>query len=633
MHHLIKPFLYVCLIGLVLFGSGCLGVLFYVSEQPWVDFSVLEHYNPGKPSVLLDDEGNEWARFRFDKRDVIKLNQIPDKVIHAFLAAEDWHYFKHAGLSFKGIIRSILINILSLRKAQGASTITQQLVRLLFFDTEKSFKRKIKEQILALVVERQFTKEQILETYLNHIYLGGGIYGVEAACQRFWGKHVRDIAIDEAAILAAIVRCPQVYCPLYNPESTQKRRNLILRNMHKLGFIKKDEYEMGRNKPIIILKNDQQLYAPHLKETLRIFLEETIGKEKLYTGGLRIQTTLNRKMQETAEKVFKEQFNKMHKRFSADLEGALLCIEGSSGAVKALIGGCDFRTSQFNRALSARRQMGSTFKPLIFASALAKGKSFADIAIDEPLTLICNNQEWSPCNSTKQFHGPMTLAQALSLSNNIISIKTFLETRETVVSLAQDCGLRGVIFPYPSLALGCVESSVLEAVSMMNIFAHQGTFVEPYMIEWIKDEWGTKIWKTQPQKKQVLSSIICGQVAKVLTHRIEQAKKNQPSRWFDCDALGKTGTTNDARTCWFVGSTPRYTTGVYVGHDDNRSLGKEVFGSQTALPLWRDFNRQINNDEKHFNYDPVLQEITIDAITGAPCSPDSPQALPILVAA
>ncbi len=614
----------------IVFFSACLGVLFYVTQQPWVDFSVLEHYNPGKASILLDDEGNEWARFRFDKREVIKLKQIPDKVIHAFLAAEDWNYFKHRGLSFKGIIRSTLINLYSLRKAQGASTITQQLVRLLFFETEKSFSRKIKEQIISLAVEWRFTKEQILETYLNHIYLGSGIYGVEAASQRFWGKHIQDVSIDEAAILASIVRCPQQYCPLYNPESTRKRRNLILKNMYTLGFITKSDYEKSKDLPITVLKRDTQTLAPHLKETIRLFLEETVGKEKLYTGGLKIQTTLNRKMQEAAETVFKEQFKKLHKRFSKDLEGALVCIEGATGSIKALVGGCDFNVSQYNRAITARRQMGSTFKPLVFASAIAAGRSFAQIEIDEPITITLPTQEWSPGNATNTFSGPMTLAHGLSTSNNIVSIKTFLAHQDAVMRLAQACGLKGAVYPYPSLALGCVDASVCETVAMMNIFAHQGAFVEPFMISWIKDEWGTKIWKAKHSTKTVLSPVISSQVAKILTLRIEQAKKKQPDKWFDCEAFGKTGTTNDARTCWFVGATPRYTTAVYIGHDDNRPLGEEVFGAQTALPIWKDFNRAINNDIKHFSYDPSLKESIIHAFTGLPCLADDPNAIPQL---
>lgn len=627
---MIKQLFFTLFLFIILFCSVCLGVLFYVTEQPWVDFSTLENYNPGKSSILLDDEGNEWARFQLDKREVIKLSTIPQHVINAFIAAEDWNFFKHAGLSVKGIARSLVVNVASGRKAQGASTITQQLVRLLFFENEKSFKRKIKEQITAIVVERQFTKEQILETYVNHIYLGSGIYGIEAASQRFWGKPITQVSIDEAAVLAAIVRSPAHYCPLYNPESARKRRNLILKNMASLGFITKQDYDIACQKPVTTRIRDTHSFAPHLKETIRLFLEDTVGKQKLYSGGLKIQTTLNRSMQQAAEKAFYDHFKRMEKRFG-DLDGALFCIEGATGAIKALIGGRDFQRSQYNRALQAKRQMGSTFKPLICADALSKGRSFSDIEVDEPITLTINNQEWSPRNSTNTFTGPMTLAHALSTSNNIVIIKTFLSSGpDGVIKLARECGLQ-IDQAYPSLALGCVEASPAQAVCCMNLFAHQGMYVEPFMVQWIKDEWGTKLWKATPNKKQVLSPTISGQVGKVLMHRIEKAKKARPETWFDCDALGKTGTTNDSRTCFFIGATPRYSTAVYVGYDDNRSIGKDVFGAQTAFPIFKEFNKQINNDIKHFTFDPGLREKIIHGLTGSECSADDPQAIVTLV--
>ena len=519
----------------------------------------------------------------------------------------------------------------ALKKAQGASTITQQLVRLLYFETEKSYSRKIKEQILALVIERQFTKEQILETYLNHIYLGSGIYGVEAATQRFWGKHIKDITLDEAAVLASIVRSPQHYCPLYSTDRALKRRNLILSNMHKLKFITPKEYEEARQKPVVTVKRDTHSCAPHAKETIRLMLEELVGKHKLYTGGLRIQTTLNRKMQDAAAQAFQDHLTKLRKRFTPTLEGALLSIEGSTGQIKALIGGSDFQASQFNRALKARRQLGSTFKPLVYAHALSQGKLFTDCEIDEPIILELPTSTWTPQNSSRRFDGLMTLAHALSTSNNSVTIKTFLASGpEGIVSLAQACGLRASE-PYPSLALGCLDTTLSEAVAMMNIFAQQGTYYEPHLVLWIKDEWGTKLWKAKPIEKAVIAPRISAQVAKVLMIKIEQARKRNPKTWFSCEAFGKTGTTNDARTCWFIGSTPRYTTGVYLGHDNNRSLEEEVFGSQIAFPLWKSFNKAIANDLQSFTFDPSLKEITIHPSTGVPTAQDDPVGISLFV--
>ncbi len=627
MVHRIAYFL--CTTGIVGF-SAALGVLFYSSEQPWVDFTILEHYNPGKPSILLDDQGKEWGRFEFDKREVIRYNQLPPCVINAFVAAEDWQFFNHNGLSYKGIIRSALVNLTSRRRAQGASTITQQLVRLLFFEKQKNFTRKIKEQILALVVERQFTKQQILETYLNHIYLGAGIYGVEAACQRFWGISVKDCTPDQAAILAAIVRYPTKYCPLYNPEASEGRRNLILSNMRKLGFITQEEYAEARSKPVTCVTHSNNTLGAHIKETMRLFLEERFGKKKLYTSGLKIQTTLNRRMQHAAEKVFKRQMALLHEQFTPELEGALVCIEGSTGAIKALIGGCNFNTSQFNRALQAKRQMGSTFKPLVFAQALTQGKNFTTIEVDEPFTLTSGGKEWTPGNAANRFDGPMTLAHALSRSNNIVTIKSFLEAGpQKTADLAKACGLNPT-HAYPSLALGCIEATPLQVVSTMNIFAQQGNYVEPYSIIWVKDQWGNKLYRSKTHKKQILLPFIADQVARVLTLRIEQARKRAPHLFCPCEALGKTGTTNDARTTWFVGATPRYTTAVYIGFDNNRSLG-DVFGSRTAFPIWRDFNEVIKQKPEKFSYDSHLEEITIDSITGQPCRASSSNAVTILV--
>lgn len=627
----IKRLMFLIFLGCTLVISGTLGILFYAAEHPWVDFSVLEHYNPGKPSILLDDEGNEWGRYELDKRQIRKLSQIPPCVIHAFIAAEDWQFFSHGGLSYKGIIRSTLVNLMHLRNAQGASTITQQLVRLLFFENKKTYTRKIKEQILALVVEQQFTKDQILETYLNHIYLGAGIYGVEAACQRFWGKPITACTIDEAAVLASIVRYPRKYCPLYHPESTLQRRNLILKNMASLGYITQKEYADARLRPVSCIAAQKGVLGSHLKESLRQFLEETYGKKQLYTGGLKIQTTLNSAMQRTAERVFKEHFKNLHEKYSPELEGALVCIEGSTGAIKALVGGCNFSSSQFNRAFNAHRQIGSTFKPLVFAQGLMKGKSMSDVALDEPFTLMQGNQEWSPVNANKKFKGPMTLASALSSSNNIIAIKTFLESGpEDIVKLAQACDLRPT-HAFPSLALGCVEATPLQTAAMMNIFAQKGTYVKPYSLVMVRDQWGAKLYKATPVKRHVLPAYISDQVAKVLTFGIEKARKLTPELFPLCSALGKSGTTNDSRTCYFVGATPRYATAVYIGFDDNRSLGKYAMGSRTAFPLWRAFNHAISQPAEAFEWDPLLEEIHANSITGVRCAQDHAQAISLLV--
>lgn len=629
---MVKKFFTTFLIITIIASSFVFGALFYLSQEPWVDFSVLENYDHNKPSILLDDEGIEWGRFSIDKRELIKFKHIPKNIINAFISAEDHNFFQHSGLSFKGIVRSIFVNILSRKKLQGASTITQQLVRLLFFESTKSFKRKIKEQLLSIIVELQFTKEQILETYLNNIYLGCGIYGIEAASQRFWGKHAWEVTNDEAAILASIVKSPNKLCPLNNPDQTLIRRNYVLNSMYKLGFINLEEYKKCFENPIRVIKEDKDEIAPHLKEEIRIFLEETLGKQQLYTGGLKIYTTLNLRTQKIAQKVFNENLEKLKKTLTPDLDGALISIDGKTGAIKALIGGYNYEKSQFNRALKAKRQMGSIFKPIIYATAIASGKSFADIEIDEPITLNINGQEWSPQNFYESFEGPMTLAKALSISNNIIPIKLLLNLgASSVIKMAQKCGIKENMNPYPSLALGCVDVTLDQTAAMINVFTQNGNYVEPYFIYYIKDEWGTKIYKNKEIKKYVLSSKITSQVAKILSIVVDRHKKRDPGSWFTFDALGKTGTTNDCRTCWFSGATPTLTTSLYIGCDDNRTLGQSIYGSQTVLPIWKEFNKQVGSQQKKFNYDPSLKEISIDSKTAQSIPEDDPNSISILV--
>jgi len=627
-----KFFLYLFYI-IVIACTALLGTVFFIINNKVIDFSALEHYNPGKPTILLDDQGNEWARFQLDKREPVSLDKIPKHLIDAFIAKEDWRFFKHCGISFKGIIRSIIKNIYYGKRMQGASTITQQLVRLLFFNAKKTFRRKIKEQIFSLLIEQQFTKEQILETYLNHVCFGRGIYGVQAACQRFWGIDVWDISIDQAAVLAGIIQSPENYCPLVYPLSAAKRKNVVLSQMKKLQFITDDEYRQAKDLPVIVNQSKFCSLAPHLKEYIRIFLEKLVGKKKLYTGGLVIQTTVNKTIQEKALDSFNEQYKKLTDKLSKKVDGALISIDVSTGEIKALIGGSNFKKSQFNRVLQAKRQMGSIFKPILYAAAIQSGKSFADTQVDEPIELLQNNKIWKPKNAFLNFEGEITLAWALSISNNIVAIKTLLDIGvENVIALAQKFRLNCTFHPYPSLALGCVDVSLKNAAGMFNVFANNGFYIEPHCIKWVKDELGTKIWKAKPHVEQILHPRISGQVAKVLQLGLKRIRRLIPQKWVDAEAISKTGTTNDSRICWFIGSTPTLTTGVYIARDDNKSMGKNIYPLRTAFPIWIGLNRELDFSIKKFSFDPSLREICVNSKTGEPTLRSTdPDAIAILI--
>ena len=615
----------------ILILASLAGSAMYIFTQHTVNFERLSHYNPGNPSLLLDDEGNEWGRFQLDRREPIALAHMPQHLIHAFIAAEDWQFFSHSGISWKGIIRSALVNLMHGKKVQGASTITQQLVKLLFFDSKKTFKRKIKEQVYAILAELQCTKEQILETYLNHVYFGFGMYGVEAASQRLWGKHAAQLSLDECATLAAIIRCPGQYSPIINPLSAKSRRTIILQSMKKLHFISDAQFQQAIAQPIAIKDYDRTVIAPHLKELIRMQLEEEIGKEILYTGGLIIQTTINCTIQQHAEKSFVDHMTELKKTLMPKIDGALITIDSKSGSIKAMVGGYNFNESKFNRAWQAKRQMGSVFKPIIYGAALARGAHFTDLEIDEPLTIEQHNALWQPNNYNNKFDGQMTLAYALVRSNNIVSVKTLLKTgMNPVISLAKACHIEERMHPYPSLALGCVDATLKEVCGMFNVFANNGIYVEPHPIKWVKDQWGSKIWKAEPCSERVLPAHITGQVAKVLELGIKRWRKAYNQELIADDVICKTGTTNDFRTCWFAGATPELTTLMYVGCDDNCSM-VDAYPIKTAFPIWLGLHSKLKPTGKKFTYDPSLRPIFINQWTGKATHANDPDGIEICI--
>ena len=608
------------------------GAFFAFIHYYTINWSALERYNPGQASVVLDSSGNEWMRFSLDRRQPIEYHHIPLHVIRAFCAAEDWYFFSHSGLSYKGILRSLLVNLYYGKKVQGASTITQQLVKLLFFDARKTFSRKLKEQLYALLVEQQFSKEQILQTYLNHVYFGSGIYGIEAAAQRFWNISARELTIGQAAVLAGIIRRPEYYCPLHAPLSAQKRRDVVLQSMHKKKWITDEEYNLAVATDLDLQEQEYDVYGLHVREMIRKEVEPFVGKKSLYTGGMIIQTTIDSTLQKKSEQIFKHQCLALHQSLHMPINGGLVSLEPLTGEIKALVGSYDADVSKFNRAVQAHRQLGSIIKPLIYAAAMQKGRTFAHVEIDEPFSLAEGGTVWSPRNYDKKFNGPLTLAYALSISSNIVAIKTLLDVgASAVVDLLQKCHITAPLHTYPSLALGCIDVTLLEAVGMFNIFATNGVYVKPHFIRWVKNGLGSKIYRHQDVKESIISPFVCGQVTKVLTHGLKRVRHLFEGPWIDAQAISKTGTTNDSRTCWFVGSTPSLTTGVYVGCDDNRAMGANVFPLRTAFPIWLEVNRFFTHAHKEFVYDPRLKEQYVDRATGTVVPAASLHAISILV--
>jgi len=614
--------------------SMLLGVGFFILEKNAVDISVFENYKTAQPSVVLDDEGQVLARFELDKRATVSYDKIPAILVKAFLAAEDHAFFDHYGVSLRGIVRSFFVNLYRRRYAQGASTITQQLARGMFLSYERTLTRKIQEVFLAIQLERQFSKEQILELYLNNIYFGGGIYGVEAACRRFWNKPLDQVTVDEAAMLAAIAASARLYSPINAPANALKRRNVILHSMQQLDFITPAIYEKAIHAHLYVRN-----YAPgnpvrlYLQEWIRIWAESKWGKDALYHKGLRIKTTINIGMQEKAERAFSVVFSSLRKQMGESLNGGMMSIEPSTGRVKVMVGGFDFRQSQYNRAIQAHRQMGSSFKPILYALALKAGIGADSVFVDEPLQLsLPNGSIYQPQNWNHIFEGPMTLVKALTISNNIIAVKLFLKIGGSYVApWAKQFGFEREVTEYPSAALGTAEVTVEENVAAFNVFANNGVYVKPYCIEWVKDQGGSKIWETEHHSYRILDMRLNSQMVNLLMQRMILAQQQSPDGWFDAQSIGKTGSTNGAATTWFVGATPGLTTALYVGRDDNKPMGKRLFASSTTFPVWKMFYKSIKHPKKQFVIDPSLHAELINWLTGEPADdPNEPNVVSIL---
>lgn len=609
-----KPLKYFLSVTFI-FSTFILGAFFYLFNYDWVDFSKLQNYDPGKPSVVLDANNNVLFRFQLDKREPINYQNVPDILVKAFLAAEDWHFFSHCGISFKGIIRSLLVNLYHGRIVQGASTITQQVAKLMFLSHERTIIRKIKDVFLSFQLERQFTKKQIMQLYLNNVYFGRGIYGIQAACQRFWNKSVEQINLHEAATLAATAKSAFLYSPLNAPLSSQRRRNVVLKKMSKLGFISKDELYNAIDEQLIIkdkVPGDPILL--YIQEWIRTWAEKRWDKDSLYKRGLKIKTTIDIEKQKLASKIFKNKIKETRRRTNDKLNGGLIAIESNTGKIKALIGGFDFNESQYNRALQAKRQIGSSFKPFLYASAIESGIDMDYLMVDEPIEMELGGITWKPKNWHGRFEGQMTLLKALTSSNNIIAVKVLLHLGyKHVIKWARNFMIKADLKPYPSLALGTAEMTAKDLAGSFNVFANNGKYIKPYLIEWVKNSWGKKLWETKIKRKKVLDSITNSKMINALSYRIKKAKDSLRYKyWIDAQAIGKTGSTNEATSTWFVGSTPELTTCVYIGNDDNRALGRHIFASSTVFPIWLDFNIGLHFDRKLFYIDPSLQEVTIN---------------------
>ena len=626
----------------------------------------------------------------------------------AFVAAEDARFFEHPGVDILGIVRAFFRNVEAGEIVQGGSTITQQVVKRIMLTSEKSYARKIKEAVLAYRIDKYLTKEEILTLYLNHIFLGRGAYGVEAAALEIFSKHVEDLTLAESAILAGIPKAPSRYSPYLNPQKAKARQAYVLRRMADVGFITREQAAVALRQPIKLkpYRTDWIKECGYFTEHVRSLLEDRFGREQVKNLGLRVYTTADVELHQVAQKSIKEgmdhlvkrngyrgplrhlkkgkdrlafqkrqvQYFKKYpprkgilvtalvvqgdkkgqgvelrfgqhsgvlvapppeegsrghsqvhlssfrpgdvvlarlvsqsrqKRWTATLEpapmvqGALISMELKTGKVRTLIGGKNFVDSSFNRATQAHRQPGSAFKPIIYAAAIERGYGPNSILLDEPISLpgARRGQYWSPKNYDHTFTGPIPLSTALARSRNIPAVRMMMALGvPTIVKMAKTLGISSPIYPNYASALGASEVTPLELTRAYSVFPNRGYLIDPVFIDRIEDRDGRVLWEAKPRRQLVLNQKSADTMTQLLLGVVERGTATRV-RVLQRPLGGKTGTTNKTRDAWFIGFTPSLITGVWVGMDDERSLGPKETGSQAAAPIFISYMREALKDQ------------------------------------
>ncbi len=681
-------FLVLCSMAL----GAAIGLLFvYSSDLP--EIHALENYRPITETQLYADDGELIGNFALQRRILLTYDQIPQALRDAILTAEDQHFEEHWGVDFPRVLEAAWHDMVHHRIAEGASTLTMQLAGGLFLNrADRSFHRKIQETILALQIERHYTKAQIFTMYCNQIYLGAGNYGFEAASEYYFGKPASQLTLAEAATLAAIIRGP-IYSPIRHPDRALARRNLVLALMARGRKITAAQAAAASHEPLgLHIESLRDDLAPYFVEEVRQYLEHTYGTAAVHEQGLRVYTTLNVAMQRAADQAVRDGLHAYDRRrgwrgnlpnilgdhlgtfdkyengdwrgpihkgdyvtglvtaveptfatikigpyhamltpadFSwtgqssprqiltvgdlaevlikqlsgpvADVEleqqptaqAALLAIDNSTGEIKAMVGGYDFRASKFNRATQAMRQTGSSFKVYVYSEAFLQGASPFDVILDEPITFHAEPEDYSPHNYDDKFEGRITLRRALADSRNVPAVRLLDHVGiENVVDLARKFGITSPLPPYLPLALGAADLTLLEHTSAFTVFPDDGIHIEPHFIRRVTSYDGALLEQARP----AVTDAIPPDVARTMVAMLEdvvQFGTGVRAKELGRPSAGKTGTTNDFTDAWYIGFTPQLTAGVWVGNDDPRvSLGKKETGARVALPIWLEFMQQ-----------------------------------------
>jgi len=588
--------------------------------------AVLDDYRPQQTSKVYAVDGRLITELGLERRTLIRLDEMPRYLRQAFIAVEDKRFYQHQGIDFSRVFGAAWANARAFGWVQGFSTITMQLARNVFPDRlsrEKTIVRKLREAKVARELEATYSKDRILELYLNQIPLGSGAFGVETAAQRYFGKSARDLNVPEAALLAALPKGPERYNPRRHPARAVQRRNLVLDLMHQQGYLGATETEEAKAYPLTLsARQDYGDIAPYFVEWVRQTLDARFGRD-LYEKGLRVYTTLDLDIQQAAERALESQLEAVengtygrfpHRTFAQYLastngssegrsttpylQGAMVAMDVQTGAVRALVGGRDFDDSKFNRATQALRQPGSTWKPFVYSAAIRAGHSPNEMLEDAPLSLPQpDGTVWEPVNFEENtFRGMTTLRTALAMSINLVTIRLGLELgAQAVVDEAHRYGITTTVPAVPAMFIGSADVLPLEMVSAYTSFATLGVRAAPIAILRVEDAKGNVLWRPQPRRERVMAP----DQAYVLTDmlrdvvRFGTASGAVRRSGFTLPAGGKTGTTNDFTDVWFVGFTKELVAGFWMGFDAPQTIKPGAQGGQLAAPAWGAFMREV----------------------------------------
>jgi len=596
-----------------LFIVGVIGVfaiiIKYRLELPNMQ-SMVEDYKPQMATTIYDKNNKVVDTLSVEAREVVKLEDVSPYIKDAFLSIEDKQFYSHHGLNFKGIARAVITTFLKGRATQGGSSITQQLAKNAFLTPEKTFSRKVKEAILTYQIERTYTKDEILERYLNEIYYGSGSYGIKNAAEQYFKKDVKDLNIAESALLAGIPNRPTKYDPNRNLENALHRQRIILKEMYDDGKITKEQYDealaykfelenednvknVPANTSIIYNKRTKNTYKnPELTTIVEDYLAEIYDEEQIYTSGLKIYTTIDLDYQ----KVAKETFNSYPYFKNKEINGAMITLDPFTGGIVSIVGGKNFKAGNFDRATMARRQLGSSFKPFVYLEALENGFETYSVVVNDFVAF----GKWAPKNFDGRYSYNSTLVNSLNLSLNVPAVKLLdaITVDKFKEGIGDNIKLTSEVKDLTA-ALGSVDSTPVNVAANFSIFVNGGYIVKPNIIREIRDNQDILIYVADIEKTKVFDSVDVSAITAMLKTVVSNGTASR-ARVVDKSGRpiqqgGKTGTTNEHRTAWFVGITPEYVTVCYIGRDDNKPMYGKMTGGSAVAPMWAKYYQALIN--------------------------------------